>query len=89
MLLTTKQCFQGLCNCYDPFVYSEECGWDGGDCEGAEEICKEIASYENDDIMAVSSFAVDSRQSALRMFLAAASLVFLLTDKVQITAYDY
>jgi LNR domain len=74
--LTTKQCFQGVCSCFDPIVYSEECGWDGGDCEGMEEICEETASYENDDDMAANSFAVDSQQCALLTFLAAASCVF-------------
>lgn len=71
MLLTTKQCFKGVCGCYDPSLYSEECGWDGGDCEGMEEICEEIASFN----MATNSFAVDSQQFTLLTFLAAAFFV--------------
>lgn len=32
---------QGYCDCVDdPMTYTEECEWDGGDCEGKEELCE-------------------------------------------------
>ena len=34
---------QGFCACLpenNDGEYSEECGWDGGDCEGLEELCE-------------------------------------------------
>ena len=37
-----KQFSQGWCACLDenPIEYTEACGWDGGDCEGVEELCE-------------------------------------------------
>ena len=33
---------QGYCGCTDEdsLEYTEACGWDGGDCEGVEELCE-------------------------------------------------